>query len=183
MRFVAKMLVTWFVASCLEMWDVIEECDFRFSSCRNISVNSFSWSCLIISSPMFDCLARIFPRWRMLWRGRLIRHDGSGSSNLTGAAHQTWYERGDFSSNVTDDASSNLMSCISSNLMGGISSNLMGGTSSNLTGDISSNLTGDISSNLTGDISSNLISDTSSNSTGTLSVSLDKRSWMTRESM
>jgi uncharacterized protein (DUF2267 family) len=191
MRLVAKMLVTWFVASCLEMWNVIEKCDFRFFLCRNISVNSFSWSCLIISSSMFDCLSRIFSRWRVLWRERLIRHDERDSSNLTKATHQTWYERDDFSSNVTDDVSSNLMSCISSNLMSDISSNLMSDISSNLmsdissnlTNDISSNLTNDISSNLTSDISSNLISDISSNSTKTLSVSSDKRSWMTRESM
>jgi hypothetical protein len=52
-----------------------------------------------------------------------------------------------------------------------------------LMSDTSLNLTNDILSNLTNDISSNLISDILSNSTKTLFVLLNKRFWMTKESM
>jgi hypothetical protein len=106
------MLVTCF-ASCLEMWDVIWEIRFRFVSCRDCLSDSFSWSCLIISSSVFSdrlvlllandaCLFSII-KWRMpvldlssgvydealsLMRHlikvrRLIKLDESGSSNLT----------------------------------------------------------------------------------------------------
>jgi hypothetical protein len=173
-RRVAKMLITCLVAFCLEMWDVIERCDFRFFFLQKVFLwirsRDHAWSSHRLC---FDCSTRIFSRWRTKFKSifwddriltkRLIKLDESDSSN------------------VTNNISSNLMS--SSNLTNDISSNLTNDISSNLTNDISSNLTNDISSNLTSDISSNLVSDISSNSTRTLFVFSDKRSWMTRESM
>jgi hypothetical protein len=152
------MLITCF-AFCFEMWDMIEECDFRFFFLQRVSLwirsRDHVWSSHRLC---FDCSTRVFSRWRtrlnsfFFFRNdknltrRLIRLDESDSSNLTRATHQTWYERSHqiwldgFSSNLTDDISSNLMSCISSNLMNDISSNLMSCISSNLMNDISSNL-------------------------------------------
>jgi hypothetical protein len=75
----------------------------------------------------FDYSTRVFSKWRTKFNSifrndksltrRLIKLDESDSSNLTKTIHQIWYERDDFSSNMTNDISSNLMSCISSNLM------------------------------------------------------------------
>ncbi len=141
------MLVTWFYV-LLEMWDVIEKCDFKFSLLQKV----FLWICSCDHAwsshrLCFDCSTRIFSRWRTklnsIFRSdksltrRLIKLDESDSSNLTKAIHQTWYERSHqtwlnhFSSNLTDDISSNLMRYISSNLMNDISSNLMSDISSN----------------------------------------------------
>jgi hypothetical protein len=130
------------------MWNVIENCDFRFFLLQKVFLwirfRDHAWSSHRLC---FDCLTRIFSRWRTKFNSifrsdrdltkRLIRFDESDSSNLTKATHQTWYERSrqiwinDFSSNLTDDISSNVMSCISSNLMSDILSNLMSDISSN----------------------------------------------------
>jgi hypothetical protein len=111
------MLITLFVAFCLEMWDVIEKCDFKFSFCKSISVNSFSWSCLIISSSDFfdrlvsslanDACSFLIIEWRMFvldlssdvydetsdLTKHFIKFDENDSSNLTKATHQIWRKR------------------------------------------------------------------------------------------
>jgi hypothetical protein len=109
-----SMLITCFT-SCLEMWDVIWEIRFRFIFCEIICDDSFSWSCLIISSSVFfDCLVSLLMsdaysfsiiEWRMsvldlssnvydetslnLTRN-LIKLIASDSSNLTKAIHRNW---------------------------------------------------------------------------------------------
>jgi uncharacterized protein (DUF2267 family) len=159
------MLVTCF-AFCLEMWDVIERCDFRFFLLQK-------YFCEFVFVIMLDHLiVYVSTVWLEFFRD---------DECFTRATHQTRRKR--LIKFDTSDVSSDLKNRISSNLMSRISSNLTDDISSNLTSDISSNLTNDISSNLTSDISSNLISDISSNLTRTLSVFSDKRSEMTRESI
>jgi hypothetical protein len=157
---VAKMLITCLVAFCLEMWNVIEKCDFRFSSLQKIFLwirsRDYVWSS---NRLCFDCSTRVFSKWRTKFNS-IFRNDRNLTKRLIKLDEND-------SSILTDNISSNLMSDISSNLMSCVSSNL----------------TNDISLILTNDISSNLISDILSNSTKTLSVLLDKRFWMTRESM
>ncbi len=93
------------VSKC-EMWskDAISD----FLSCRNIFVNSFSWSCLIISSFMFRLSDSSF--FEM-------------TNALTRTTHQTWRKRlikldtSDISSFLISNISSNLTRCISSNFI------------------------------------------------------------------
>jgi hypothetical protein len=91
-------------AFCLEMWDVIWEMRFRFVSCRNCLSDSFSWSCLIISSSDFsDRLVSLFSEWRMLILDYRVTHVcfrfverhfwWSDSSNMTKVTHQTWRKK------------------------------------------------------------------------------------------
>jgi hypothetical protein len=109
-----NMSITCF-AFCLEMWDVIWEMRFRFIFCRIVWDDSFSWSCLIISSSVFFwssnltfwrvthahsrssndvCLFSIcratFMMRRQAWRNISSNLKWSDSSNLTKATHQTW---------------------------------------------------------------------------------------------
>jgi hypothetical protein len=71
-----------------------------FLSCRDISVNSFSWSCLIISSSMF-------------WLSDSNFFEMTNA--LTRATYQTWRKR--LIKLDTNDISSSLISNISSNLI------------------------------------------------------------------
>ncbi len=122
MRFIAKMLVTCFVASCLEMWNVIEKCDFRFFLLQK-------YLCEFVLVIMLDHLiVYISTVWFEFFRD---------DECFTRTTHQTRRKR-----LIKLDTSS-----ISSDLMNSISSNLMNWISSNLTSDSSSNLISDISSN------------------------------------
>jgi hypothetical protein len=146
MRFVSKMLLICFVASCLERWDVIEKYDFRFSSCKKyfcelVLVIMLDHFIVYVSTARLEffrdderSLIRFFKMTR-IWR--------DDSSDLTKATHQTWRKR----LIKFYDISSNLMNCISSNSMSDISLNSMSDISSNLMSDISSNLINDITSN------------------------------------
>jgi hypothetical protein len=134
MRFVAKMLVTWFVVlvSKCEMWSRNAISDFFFVKIS--FVNSFSWSCLIISSSDFliaqfrflandACLFSII-EWRMFvldlssdvydemssLTRRLIKFDENDSSNLTKATHQTLMKKRHFIKFDEKIISSNLSS-------------------------------------------------------------------------
>jgi hypothetical protein len=91
-------------AFCLEMWDVIWKMRFRFVFCKNCLSDSFSWSCLIISSSViFDRLVSLFSEWRMLILDYRVTHVcsrsverhlwESDSSNMTKASHQTWWKK------------------------------------------------------------------------------------------
>ncbi len=86
---------------CLEMWNVIEKCDFEFFLLQRVFLwirsRDHAWSSHRLC---FDCSTRIFSRWRtksnsIFWNDRsltkrLIKLDESDSSNLTKAIHQTW---------------------------------------------------------------------------------------------
>ncbi len=82
--------------SCLGMWDVIEGCGFRFSSCRR-------YLCEFVLVIMLDHLIVYVSTVRLeFFRGgerNLTRFFGvagawrSGSSSSTKATHQTWRER------------------------------------------------------------------------------------------
>ncbi len=122
-----------FVSKC-EMWSKNMISDFSFLQKIFLWIHfcDHAWS---FHHLCFDCSIRVFSKWRTksnsIFRNdknltrRLIKLDENDSSNLTKAIHQTWYERGDFSSNLTDDISLNLMNCISLNLMSDILLNLM----------------------------------------------------------
>jgi hypothetical protein len=131
------MLIICF-ASCFEMWNVIEKCDFSFLLLQRV----FLWICFrdhvwSFHRLCFDCSTRVFSRWKKLdkathqtRRKRFIKFDENDSSNLIRAIfHQIWLD--DFLSNLTDDISSNVINCISSNLINDISSDLMSDISSN----------------------------------------------------
>jgi hypothetical protein len=97
MLIVAKMLIIYFVAFCLEMWNVIEKCDFRFFLAKTflwIRFRDHAWSSHRLC---FDCSTRIFSKWRTRFNSifrddksltrSLIKFDESDSSNLTKAIH------------------------------------------------------------------------------------------------
>ncbi len=94
-----------FVSKC-EMWSRNAISDFLFY--KNIFVNSFSWSCLIISSFMFRLFDSSF--FEM-------------TNALTRMTHQTWRKRfikldtSDISLFLISNISLNLTKCISSNLI------------------------------------------------------------------
>jgi hypothetical protein len=132
------------------MWNVIEECDFRFSSLQKVSLwirsRDHAWSSHRLC---FDCPTRIFSRWRTRsnpifskWqeldetthqtrRKRLIKLDENDSSNLIRV--RRLFIKSDRRHLVKSDELYFIKSderhlikldeCISSNLMSDISSN------------------------------------------------------------
>jgi hypothetical protein len=108
------MSITCF-ASCLEVWNVIWKMRFRFVLCKIVWDDSFSWSCLIISSSdffwsfnlifwrmthahsrlstdvyLFSICRATFMMKRQVWRSISSNLKWNDSSNLTKATHQTW---------------------------------------------------------------------------------------------
>jgi hypothetical protein len=95
------MLVTCFITFCLEMWNVIEKCDFKFFFLQKVFLwirsRDHVWS---FHRLCFDCSTWISSRWRTKFNSifrndriltkRLIKFDESDSSNLTKAIHQIW---------------------------------------------------------------------------------------------
>ncbi len=130
-----------FVSKC-EMWFKNAISDFFF--CRNIIVNSFSWSCLIISSFMFRLFDsnffEVINAWRELiksWRKRLIKHERylikSDKRRLI-KLDETYLVKIDKRHFIKSDDD------LSSNLMNNVSTSLMIVSHQILTSDILSNL-------------------------------------------
>jgi hypothetical protein len=110
-----------FISKC-EMW--FEKCDSNLFFAEIVWNDSFSWSCLIISSSIFfDSSSLIFNEWRMLildYRvtyvcSRFVERRLWWNVKLDEAFHQIWKER---FIKLDENDSSNLMSenVISSNL-------------------------------------------------------------------
>jgi hypothetical protein len=100
MLFVAKMLIICFCCVLSRSVKCDRKMRFQIFSCRNIFVNSFSWSCSIISSSMFRlCDSNFFEMTNVL-RKRFIKFNESDSSILIRAifrqiwwiaSHQIWW--------------------------------------------------------------------------------------------